>query len=182
MPMTKRLITASIRDCKMRCLVLISFLLIACMQAPSLGQSAKTERAEEKAPLRYRLIVSKPTVCAKESINLELELENISNHDVLVDPRALLHTIDISRKGGAVVSTGDPMGQVTPDQFIPLAPGKSYRKNSSYPLQGRFFSAVGLYSIHLTYGQFADPSPKLPDLYIGAVDSNTVLFEINDCG
>jgi hypothetical protein len=113
-------------------------------------------------------------------MSLELELENTSSHRVLLDPTALLYSVNISRTGGSIVPTGDRMGKITPDQLVALEAGSSYRKTVSYPLQGKFFS-VGLYSIHATYGQFADFSPKVPDLYIGVVESNRVLFEIKDC-
>jgi hypothetical protein len=181
MPLMSRLITASIRSYTLPGVVAVGLFLIFCSQATSLGQAATNTGARERQPLRYRLIVSKPSVCPNESIELELELENASNHRVLIDPRALVHTVSISREGGGVGSTGDFMGKITADQLVALEADRSYRKTISYPLQGKFFLG-GLYSIHVTYGQFAKPSPKLPDLYTGTVESNTVLFEIKDCG
>ena len=158
----------------------VGLLFLFCYQSAPFGQSANA-RQIAKQPLRYRLIVSEPTVCRNEGINLELELENTSSHRVLIDSTALLYSVSVSRAGGALVPTGDRMGKITPDQLVALEGGGSYRKTISYPLQGKFFS-VGLYSIHVTYGQFVDFSPKVPDLYIGAVESNRVLFEIKDCG
>lgn len=177
--MISRLITASIRR-QVTYLLLFGFVLLGGPEEPLQSQNSHTGEAQEKAPLRYRLIVSEPSVCAKEGINLELELENVSSGDVLVDPRELLHTVDISRTGRAIVSRGDLMAKASSD-FIALAPGRSYRKSVAYPLQGSLFSIAGLYNIHVSYGQFEDPSPKVPGLYKGVVQSNTVLFEIKDC-
>jgi hypothetical protein len=160
----------------------VSLLLLACMQVSPLGQDTKTQRVEPKPPLRYRLIVSEPSVCFKDDITLELELQNTSDHKVSIDPRVLLYMVDISRDHGATSSTGDVWGpKVRPDQTVDLAPGQSYRKTTPYSLQRKFFSAAGLYNIEVIYGQFTDPYPELPDLYTGVVDSNKVLFEIKDC-
>lgn len=177
--MMRRPITA-IRMYNVPGLLAIGLFFLFCYQSAPFGQSANT-RQVEKQPLRYRLIVSEPTVCRNEGISLELELENTSSHRVLIDPTALLYSVSISRAGGALSPTGDRMGKITPDQLVALEGGSSYRKTISYPLQGKFF-LVGLYSIHVTYGQFADFSPKVPDVYIGVVESNRVLFEIKDCG
>ena len=160
---------------------LLVFLFLGCFPVGSLCQSTKANGVREKTPLRYRLIVSRSSVCPNEAITLELELENVSNHKVLIDPRGLLHNVDISRTGGAIVPRGDVMGKITQDQVVALGPGKSFRKTLVYPLQDSFFTVMGLYSIKVTYGQFAHPSPALRDLYIGVVESNVVLFEIRDC-
>jgi hypothetical protein len=131
--------------------------------------------------LRYRLIVSEPSVCRNEGLSLELELENTSSHRVLIDPTALLYSVNISRARANIIPTGDRMVKITPDQLIALEASGSYRKTIPYLLQGKFL-LVGLYSIQVTYGQFAQFSPTVSDLYVGVVESNKVLFEIKDCG
>jgi hypothetical protein len=178
--MTRRLVTASIRMCRLSCALAVAGLFIFCRcHATPLAESPNAKEVA-KQPLRYRAIISEPSVCLNDSISLELELENASNHRVLVDARALLHTVRVSREGGAVLSTGDLVGKISPEQLVALEPGQSYRKTTSYPLQGKFFT-IGLYSIHLTYGQFADSFPDFPDLYKGTAESNPVLFEIKAC-
>jgi hypothetical protein len=172
--------TASIRTYNVRGVLAVGLFFLFCYQSAPFCLSANTGQVE-KQPLRYRFIVSEPSVCRNDGISLELELENTSSHRVLIDPTALLYSVSISRAGGALVPTGDRMGKITPDQLVALEAGRSYRKTISYPLQGKFFS-VGLYSIHATYGQFEEFSPKVPDLYTGVVESNKVLFEIKDCG
>lgn len=177
--MTRRLITAPIRRRRLSCVFAVGLFILCCCESGPLVQSANTKKVTTQ-PLRYRAIVSEPSVCLNDSISLELELENLSTHRVLIDPRALLHTVSVYREGGAVQSTGDLIGKISPEQLVALEPGQSYRKTISYPLHDKFF-AIGLYNIHLTYGQFADPSPEFPHLYKGTVESNTLLFEINDC-
>jgi len=181
MRMMCRPTTASIRTYNVPGVrAVVSLFFLFCYPSAPFGQSVNTRQAE-KLPLRYRLIVSEPTVCRNEGISLELELENTSSHRVLIDPTGLLYSVSMSRVGGALVPTGDRMGKITPDQLVALEGGSSYRKTISYPLRGKFF-LVGLYTIYVTYGQFADFSSKAPDLYIGVVESNRVLFEIKDCG
>jgi len=170
-----------IKRYKKAVLILISLLLPNCFQVLSFSQNVKNGEARENPPLRYRLIVSKPAVCAKEGITLELELQNTTDHRISIDPRGLLHTVEISRPGAGIVPTGDLTMKVTRDQAVGLAPDQSYRKTIRYPLQSSIFSVADVYTIKVTYGQFTDPFPALPDLYKGVVDSNSVLFEIKDC-
>jgi hypothetical protein len=178
--MTRRLVTASIRMCSLSCALAVAGLFIPCRcPAAPLAHSANAKEVA-KQPLRYRAIISEPSVCRNDSVSLDLELENVGNRRVLVDTRALLHSVGVSREGGAVQSTGDLVGRIPPEQLVALEPGQSYRKTTLYPLQGKFFT-VGLYTIHLTYGQLADSSPELPDLYKGTAESNPVLFEIKAC-
>jgi hypothetical protein len=161
---------------------LIGLLLFVCLHLAPLSRATKTNRAEAEPELRYRLIVIEPSVCHREGITLELELQNTRNHKISIDPRVMLYMIDIRRDLSAMVPTSDLMGpKVRPDQTVDLAPNQSYRKTIKYPLQDNFFLTAGVYTIQVTYGQFTDPYPALPDLYAGAVKSNKVLFEIKDC-
>jgi hypothetical protein len=177
--MTRRPVTASTGNCRLSCALVVGLIIFCTWHAAPLTQSANAKEVA-KQPLRYRAIISEPSVCLNDSISIELELENASNHRVSVDSRALLHTVSVSREGGAVESTGDLIGKISPEQLVALEPGQSYRGTSSYPLKGKFFT-MGLYSIRLTYGQFADSSPDFPDLYKGTSESNPVLFEIKGC-
>ena len=155
--------------------------LFASLGGGALGLGAKSGVKAETQPLRYTLTISRAVVCPHEAISLELELENTSGHKVLINPSALLYSVSISRSGGAVGSTGDRMGKTTTGQLVPLEAGRSFRKTVQYPLQGDFFSVLGSYSIHVSYGQFSEPSSKLPELYRGVVESNTAEFQIKDC-
>jgi len=158
----------------------ISLLLLVfpCISAHS--QNTPAER-NEAVPLRLRLIVSEPSVCAKASISLELELQNVSAHRVMVDPKGLFYQVDFSSQHGGKGATHEAWGRAKSVGFIALAPGESYRKSVPYSLDDGFFSSAGIYTVELSYGQFVQPSAGLPDLYRGAIDSNAVLFEVRDC-
>lgn len=162
-------------------LLLAILLLVGCIKAAPPSQTLDSDAAHKKKPLQYRLIVLEPHACLNQSINLELELENMANKKVLIDPRALLSSVMVFHGDGALESRADLGGNTPLHQLVSIEPGKSYRKTTSYPLHDKFFSAAGLYSIQVTYGQFAHVSPELPDLYRGYVESNTVLFELRDC-
>jgi hypothetical protein len=162
-------------------LFLVGCVFLVCLQGAPICQSRKTEGTEKKSPLRYRLIVSNPSVCQKDGISLELEIQNTSDHRVTIDRRLLLYQLSISRTGGATGFTGDIITKITQENAVELAPDQSYRKTVPYTLKDRIFSVVGLYTVQVTYGQFADPFPSLPDLYQGVVESNRVLFEIKNC-
>lgn len=161
--------------------LLAVLLLVACVKAAPTSQTAGSEAAQKKKPLQYRLIALEPRACLNQSINLELELENTANKRVLIDPRALLSSVMIFHADRALESRADLWGSIPIDQLVSIEPGKYYPKTTSYPLHDKFFSAAGVYSIQVTYGQFAHVSPELPDLYRGYVESNTVLFELREC-
>lgn len=178
--MMKRQTTAAIRAYRLSGVLSTGLFLVFSYPSAPFGQSAHAGQME-KQPLRYRLIVSEPTVCRGEGIDLELELQNTTNHRVLIDPTALLDSV-MSTHGNHVFGSGSIRpGKIPPDQLVALEPGASYRKTTSYPLKGEFFSA-GIFSFKATYRQTERFSPQIPDLYIGFVESNRVLFEIQDCG
>jgi len=162
-------------------LLLAVLLPVVCIKASLPSQIADSEAAHKKKPLRYRLIALEPRACLNQTIDLELELENTANQKILIDPQALLSSVMIFQGNRARDSRADLMGKTPRDQFIPLEPGNSYRKTMSYSLHDKFFSVAGVYSIQATYGQFADLSRELPDVYRGYVESNTVLFELREC-
>jgi hypothetical protein len=134
------------------------------------------------APLRYRVILSEPVVCTDTAITLELEVENSSNRQILIDPRGLLYQVTISGDASGSSSVGDLMDNPKSTDYVALGPHESYRKTVNYPLvKVALFSREGLYSLRLTYGQFAVPSPKSLNLFRGSVKSNVVLFRLKAC-
>jgi hypothetical protein len=162
--------------------ILLCLIIFACVPLPSVCQKARTEGASDKAPLRYRLVVLKPSVCPKESLTLELELRNTSRHRVLIDRTGLLYQVSILGERHGEGSTGDRFGEPTKDEVVALEPGESYRRTISYPLRDSAFSETErVHSIRVTYGQFFKPSPKFPELFKGVVESNKVLFEVTYC-
>jgi len=162
-------------------LLLAVLLPVVCIKASLPSQIADSEAAHKKKPLQYRLIALEPRACLNQTIDLELELENTANQKVLIDPRALLSSVMIFHGDRALESRADRWGKIPLDQFVSLEPGNSYRKTISYSLHDKFFSVAGVYSIQVTYGQFADLSGELPDAYRGYVKSNTVLIELREC-
>jgi hypothetical protein len=180
--MMQRPAVAPAKSLGKRAFVSVGLLLLACLQVPLLCQITNTPVAHEAAPLRYRIIVSKPSVCEKQNIDLDLELENASDHKVLIDPAGLLYQVTISGAGRGNSSVADRLKPPKPAEYVVLAPGDSYRKTLPYPLgETDLSSHEGIYTIRLSYGQFAAPSSKLPNLYRGSVESNEALFEIKVC-
>jgi len=139
-------------------------------------------RDDEPASLRYRVVISEPIVCTGAGINLELALQNVSDHRLLIDPAGLTYQITISGESSGSSSVGDPITSLKATKYIALIPGESYRKSIFYPRnKGELFSHEGLYTLRITYGQFALPSPKIANLFRGTVESNSVLFKIKEC-
>src|SRR5271169_3476963 len=112
--------------------IIALMIILLCLQLPSPCQNAKTDEAGEKPPLRYRLIAVNPEVCPKDSLKLELELQNTSTHKVFIDGGGLLYSVTIVGERFATIPTGDRMGELTSDDLVSLAPGESYRKTLPY--------------------------------------------------
>lgn len=174
-------LTVSTERHRMHRVLLGGVLFLCSIVAASVEPGVSGGAAAETQPLHYKIAVSKTTVCPHEAISLELELQNTSGHKVLIDQSGLVYSVSISRNGGGMGSTGDRMGRITTGQLVSLEAGKSFKRTVPYPLQGDFFSVVGSYRIHVSYGQFSEPSSKLPELFRGVVESNTVEFQIKNC-
>jgi len=170
-------IMASIDGPRTLATLVAGLLLIAVSPPQNAQQMAKITGPR----LRYRVIVSDPVICQGcRSIDLDLELENISDHKVSIDRFSLTYQVSISTEGRATFSTGDNFPGFAPGQLVTLAPRESYRRAAQYSPKG-FDLRPGIYQVHVTYGQFVPPSPSQADLFEGTVDSNVVLFQVVVC-
>jgi hypothetical protein len=151
----------------------------------ALSTSVGDVSADDAAQLRYAVIVSEPVVCTDSAITLELEMQNLSDHEILIDPRGLLYQVTVLGDSGGSNSVGDLMDDPKPSKsigYFSLPPKEAYRKTIKYPLvKMPLFSRAGLYSLRLRYGQFALPSPKFLNLFRGSIESNEVLFRLKAC-
>lgn len=159
-------------------LFLASLHLVLAVQVPA--QRGEVTKGPA-GPLQLRLIVSEPKTCLLDHLTLAVELRNIAERNISVDPRGLLYQMTFASKTAVKGSTHDIFGDRTPEHFVVLRPGESLRKNFAYPLNDPFFEAAGVYSLAIKYGQFSAPSKDDASLYKGSVMSNSVLFELRDC-
>lgn len=163
-----------------RSVLMIAAVLISLAIATA-AHSRRQIEAPVSAPLKLRIIISDPDVCIKQKLNLEIELQNVSEKQVLIDPKGVFYQLSFSSKTGAMGSTHDSGYSDEAVQYVSLQPGESYRKQIPYSVNAPFFSAPGLYRVQISYGQFNDPSTTSQGLYRGVAVSNVVLFEIADC-
>ena len=162
-------------------LLLATAAVLGCAYNFAPTQGVGTEKNENKAPLRFRIILPEPSVCAKTHLDLEIELQNTSTHAILIDPKGLLYQLSFDADNGGKAVTNDPGPNSKPGPFVTLAPGESYIKAMPYRLDDALFSSAGIYRVQLKYGQFSPPSAGSQDLYTGSVDSNVALFELREC-
>jgi hypothetical protein len=132
-------------------------------------------------PLKLGVIISNPDACLSKTVKLEIELQNVSDKRVVIDPKGIFYQISFSSRTGAMGSTHDVGNSEEEVQYLSLQPGESFRKQITYPINTHFFSTPGLYRVQIIYGQFKDTPPAALDLYRGAVESNVALFEISEC-
>jgi hypothetical protein len=73
----------------------------------------------------------------------------------------------------------DPLPAWKSGNVVTLAPGESHRQVLSLELDPDFFSP-GVYRIQISYsGKYG--GDKKAGLFLGRVDSNEALFEVDDC-
>lgn len=149
------------------------------MARPRTAKPAGTSPSE--GPLRYRAIALEPKTCQDHDLELELELENTSSRKIAVSPNELTYQVAVTGEERGTSTVADPLRKALPSELKTLSPSESYRRTIRYPLSGNHFPP-GIYEIRLTYGQFADPSSTLPDLFRGTAESNAILFQILECG
>jgi hypothetical protein len=161
-------------------LAVAGFLLI-CVRLSASPQNVMISKPEEKSPLRFRVIAVEPRVCAKGHIELELELRNIGEKQIFIDPKGVFYQISVTSDTGGRTVTADPGSNPSLRQYVALKENDSYRTTMTYQLDDAFFSVEGVYRLRLAYGQFAQTSSAPPDLYRGGIISNEILFEVRSC-
>lgn len=138
-------------------------------------------RTTVSVPLEYRLILKEPTVCSGEALEFEIEVRNISDHPVTIDPPGLLYEVSTRGNHEASGSVSDPMSVAGAAKFVELRPGDAFRKTIAYPMKTSLSNRAGFYHLSTTYASFKDADPEHPALYKGLIRSNEVIFEIKDC-
>jgi hypothetical protein len=139
-------------------------------------------RAEDGIPLKLWLAVAEPEVCTGTgTIALRIEIENISEHGVRIDPHRLAFQVSASRENQVATTTNDSVALV-PGDFRELTAGASYKTNVDYKMSDPIFGAVGLVRVVVRYGQLRDAKAPYEDLWKGTVASNAVLVRLRECG
>ena len=154
---------------------------------------AMTAAPEPQSPpkLALRLLLPIPKSCAgSESISAEIALRNISDKRMKVPLSGIgsgIHyrafsTGDIHSPGLQTLDlTSDPwpIQSHSPEQ-VNLGPGESYWVDGRLVLNHDFFSASGIYAASIDFTP--SKSAGTGNVFDGAMASNWVYFEIDDCG
>jgi hypothetical protein len=147
--------------------------LLACLFIFAAGVAqAQTDSEKKKDALELKLSTLKTTLCAGTSIDLELEIKNISQEVVKIDKADLWTQYSYSksypdgngtgRAGGLASNCGDCHGN-----FITLFPDETYWTTYKFSLSGEFFSEAAKYHIATS---------------VNSNTSNKLDFELIDCG
>jgi hypothetical protein len=133
-------------------------------------------------PLKLWLAVAEPEICTGTAkIELKIEIENISEHGVRIDPHRLAFQVSASRENQVATTTSDSVALV-PGDFRELAVGGSYRETVDFKLSDPIFGAAGVVRVVARYGQFRDAKAPYEDLWKGTAASNAVLVRFRECG
>jgi hypothetical protein len=142
---------------------------------------AVTAQPAGEVPLKLWLAIAEPDVCVgAASIPLRIEIENVSDHNVRIDPHRLAFQVSATRDNQVATATNDSVALV-PGDFRDLAPKSNYTTTFDYKLTDVIFAATGVIRLSVRYGQFREAKPPYPDLWKGTVDSNGVLIRLKNC-
>lgn len=153
----------------------------------------QTRNDSKKLPLRL-ILTTDEKICVGEKFVIVSRLQNISNRAVIIDKRYIWRHItekSFSRSSSNLFSTpqmrailGDNFEDidVPKEHLIKLRPREYFEdKYLIDPDKDDFFKTVGKYSIRTDYNQYKDWKAKGVHLFIGAIDSNELKFELLDC-
>jgi hypothetical protein len=152
---------------------------LICLNA--LAQTAAT------TPVLLRIVLPHAVMCGSDRhLEVEAELRNASGRAIALSPAGLLAHISFTNRASSLedgfrtkASSNDPLPGWKSNKVVTLAPGMSYRQTLRLELDPDFFS-VGVYRVQISFsGRYG--GGKKEGLFVGAVDSNEALFEVNDC-
>jgi hypothetical protein len=159
-----------------------SIFLLAVMVPMSISAQAPAS-----APLLYRIVLPHAVLCVVDRhLEIEAELRNVSDHQISLSPAGILSQLSFTNRASSLEdgfrtksSSNDPLPGWKGDKVVTLAPGASYRQTVRLELDREFFSP-GVYRVQASYsGRYG--ATKQEGLFLGTVDSNEALFEIDDC-
>ncbi len=161
---------------------LIAVSAIALCTVGTFGALAQAARhADDGMPLKLWLAVAEPEICVGAAkTELRIEIENISEHGVRIDPHRLAFQVSASRGNQVATTTNDSVALV-PGDFRELAAGGIYKTNVDYKLSDPIFGAAGLVRVVVRYGQLRAAKAPYEDLWKGTVASNAVLVRLKQC-
>lgn len=172
--------TAKINQVIALCLVMIS----------TLGTTTALPEARSPHRLALRLLVPNPKSClGSEDIAAEIALRNMSSEPIKVPMSGFgsgIHyrafsTGDIHSPGLQTLDLmSDPWPtQPRPPKQVNLGPGESYWADGRLVLNHEFFSKPGIYAVSIDFT--ASKNDAAPHVFDGALESNWVYFEVEDC-
>lgn len=142
-------------------LIFVSFVLLTVCLGDSVSGQKRKSKTTEKTPLVLKVTTSQLTICrGTESIELKLEISNVSREPVTIDKNYLWNgslSVYFSHKK---IADGWASGETArfpyTGNFLQLAPGEKYIESHEFSLveEGKledFFNRVGRYTITVRY-------------------------------
>jgi len=149
--------------------------------------SSMPGQAVSNGPILYRIVLPRATVCVGDrQLEVESELRNIGLHPVSLSPAGIRAQVSFANRPCSLKDgfrsnniSSDPNPAWKGGSIVTLAPGESYRKALKLELDPDFFPE-GVYRVQIGYsGRYG--AVGRAGLFVGMLDSNEVLFEVEDC-
>ena len=159
--------------------------LIMVVSAVISGGTPAQTRAT--APVLFRIVLPRAVMCVGDRhLEVEAELRNISAHPISLSPAGIRAQVSFTNRACSLEDSfrsnsisADPVPGWKSDKVVTLAPGASYRHAFKLELDRDFFPR-GVYRVQIGYSAMFGRSRE-ENLFVGSVESNEALFEIDDC-
>lgn len=153
----------------------------------ALASGARPPLPQSEVPLSYSVRVTSYVAERKQGLHVDVELRNVSDRRVAVDPDGLWYAIEFKYSeahddGGFRLQTSTIMGHPDPDRvpdLVVLEAGGSLKRSKILPLTGDIFEHSGEYTVKVIYGQFYKGFTDGAENYVGAVSSNAEKFQLH---
>jgi hypothetical protein len=156
------------------------------------GQDSIGKADEVAAPLAFRIVATKSTICTRDGLIVEVSLRNISTHPIKVYPQGIsaIHFETQRPVPNQILPNYEFLDKnakradlAQAEDLITLRSGNSYQYSIS--LKDDFFKTQGSYKLSLEYDSEEGPGRKgraeTQSVFAGHLESNQLIFQVEEC-
>ncbi len=152
---------------------LLSLLMLLLVAGPS--------GAEAPTGIVVRLLARTPNVClGEQTVDLEALITNKSEVPIEITPDGVRYGVELAKKDKTGKEDRRHMvREIEPDDWRTLNPQQTIIVPFKESVTAPFFEGPGIYKIAVRYGAYTRKDGAIQ--FTGAINSNSVMFEIAAC-
>ena len=164
--------------------ILLSILFICVLAGPIVTQTRKSGSLKYKLSLvevdpREKLLIVNAQIVNLSDKKIVVNKNNFTVDKVYKKLGEKLRGGGVTNEEALVVYSHSGLGEKEPEYEI-LLPGQSANKRFKFKLAGDFFEPAKTFKLLLAYRQFKNASYKNLTVWKGTLESNEIIFKINE--